>query len=144
MASGMPPIDEDEENYEEQYHPRVIAVDIFGNGDIIQKMNEADAVNIENGDDSEESEDQQNSNAERGAPQLTQGNLRNSNIERGDSPLGRAKISHQNNLSGQESPDALTIKRVRAQRDNNESSDGASVFQTNHKLLGGGGLGVPK
>jgi len=62
MASGMA----DDEKYEEQYHPRVAAVDIFGNGDIIKKGNEADAV-VENVDDSDESDDQQSSNAESGA-----------------------------------------------------------------------------
>jgi len=67
VASGMA----DDEKYEEQYHPRVAAVDIFGNGDIIKKANEADAVNVHNVDDSDESDDQQSSNAESGAPQPT-------------------------------------------------------------------------
>lgn len=145
MASGMA----DDEKYEEQYHPRVAAVDIFGNGDIIKKGNEADAV-VENVDDSDESDDQQSSNAESGAAHPTQADLHthnnfltNGNMERGQSPVGRDAFSHINNLGAQESPDALTIKRVRASKDNNESTPGTGTFQTNHKMLGGF-LGVPK
>lgn len=146
MASGMA----DDEKYEEQYHPRVAAVDIFGNGDIIKKANEADDVNVHNVDDSDESDDQQSSNAESGAPQATQANLHtqnhfltNGNIERGESPVGRDAINQMNNSSvGQESPDALTIKRVRVSKDY-ESNPGTGAFQTNNKMLGGH-LGVPK
>jgi hypothetical protein len=47
-----------------------------------------------------------------------------------------------NNNGGNESPDALTIKRVRASKDY-ESNPGTGTFQTNHKMLGGF-LGVPK
>ena len=36
-ASGV-----QDEKYEEQYHPRMANLDIFGNGDIIKKVNEAD------------------------------------------------------------------------------------------------------
>ena len=59
---------DDDEKYEEQYHPRVTVVDIFGKGDVIEKVNGADEVNIVNGEESEESEEQQSSNVERGAP----------------------------------------------------------------------------
>ena len=145
IASAMA----DDEKYEEQYHPRVAAVDIFGNGDIIKKANEADAVYVDNVDDSDESDDQQSSNAESGAPQATQANhhtqnnfLTNGNSERGASPVGRDAIIHMNNVVGNQSPDALTIKRVRASKDL-ESTPGTGAFQTNHKILGGH-LGVPK
>lgn len=118
MASGVA----DDEKYEEQYHPRVANVDIFGNGDIIKKGNEADAVDVQNVDDSDESDDQQSSNAESGAPQATSGNLHtqnqfltNGNLDRGESPVGRAALN-QLNGGNQESPDALTIKRVRASK----------------------------
>ncbi len=144
MASAMAA---DDEKYEEQYHPRVAAVDIFGNGDIIKKGNEADAVNVHNVDDSDESDDQQSSNAESGAPQPTHGNLTtqnhfltNGNQERGESPLGRTAFN-QLNAAGQESPDALTIKRVRANNNDYESATGA--FQSQHKMLNGH-LAVPK
>ncbi len=136
MASGIA----DDEKYEEQYHPRVAAVDIFGNGDIIKKGNEADAVNVENVDDSDESDDQQSSNAESGAHQPTQANLQtqnqlltNGNLERGESPVGRAAFN-QFNGGNQESPDALTIKRMRASKDY-ESTPGTGAFQTNQKML---------
>lgn len=142
MASGI-----QDEKYEQQYHPRMANVDIFGNGDIIKKGNQADQVNVDNVDDSDE-EDEQSSNADNwnGAAQQhptqsdlhTQNNFITGGNERGESPLGR----HITNLS-QQSPEILTTKRVNNRANDDYQSTPSQAYTSSHKIVDGH-LGVPK
>jgi hypothetical protein len=121
-------------------------VDIFGNGDIIKKGNDADLVQVDNVDDSDE-EDEQSSNADNwSAPAQhptqsdlhTQNNLVTGSNERGESPVGR----HITNLN-QQSPDMLTIKRVNNRNNEDYQSTPSQAYTSSHKIVDGR-LGVPK
>jgi len=53
---GGSPGFEDDDKFEEQYHPQLVNLDIFGHGDIIKKVNDADNVISEHRMDSSSEE----------------------------------------------------------------------------------------